>query len=107
MALIKCTECGKDVSDEAKTCPHCGVAIKHKGSALFWVFVVFFVLVVGVLSLGAGKSDPVKTQARQAYDLCMDDLASADRARNGTSAFIAGTCERLRGEFKQKYGTSP
>ena len=24
MALIKCPECGKEVSDSAKSCPHCG-----------------------------------------------------------------------------------
>src|SRR4051812_47015883 len=29
MALIICTECGKDISDTALTCPHCG-AIKSK-----------------------------------------------------------------------------
>lgn len=27
MAIIKCPECGNDVSDKAKTCPHCGVDI--------------------------------------------------------------------------------
>jgi hypothetical protein len=26
MAIVKCRECGKDVSTEAKSCPHCGVA---------------------------------------------------------------------------------
>jgi surfactin synthase thioesterase subunit len=26
MGMVKCRECGKDVSDEAKNCPHCGVA---------------------------------------------------------------------------------
>ena len=25
MALIKCEECGKNISSSAKTCPHCGV----------------------------------------------------------------------------------
>ena len=28
MALIKCTECGKDVSDKAAACPNCGNPIK-------------------------------------------------------------------------------
>ncbi|MBT8567352.1 zinc ribbon domain-containing protein [Polynucleobacter paneuropaeus] len=28
MALIKCRECGNDVSSEAKTCPKCGIAVK-------------------------------------------------------------------------------
>ena len=25
MALIKCKECGNEISSSAKTCPHCGV----------------------------------------------------------------------------------
>lgn len=28
MALIKCPECGKEVSDDAKACPNCGHALK-------------------------------------------------------------------------------
>lgn len=27
MALIKCPECGKEISDSAKTCPNCGYPI--------------------------------------------------------------------------------
>lgn len=27
MALIKCPECGKEVSNKAKTCPNCGFAV--------------------------------------------------------------------------------
>lgn len=27
MAIIKCPECGGDISDKAKTCPHCGTPI--------------------------------------------------------------------------------
>jgi len=38
--MIKCRECGQDVSTEAKLCPHCGVqspAIKEwKGTGLDW-----------------------------------------------------------------------
>ena len=25
MALISCPECGKEISDAARSCPHCGV----------------------------------------------------------------------------------
>lgn len=28
MALIKCQECGRDVSDKAQACPHCGCPVK-------------------------------------------------------------------------------
>ena len=30
MALIKCPECGKEISDRAKKCPNCGFPIKRK-----------------------------------------------------------------------------
>lgn len=30
MALIKCPECGHDVSSEAKNCPNCGYPIAEK-----------------------------------------------------------------------------
>lgn len=29
MALIKCSECGKEISDTLKTCPNCGIEIKN------------------------------------------------------------------------------
>ena len=28
MALVKCSECGKEISDKALTCPHCGNPIQ-------------------------------------------------------------------------------
>lgn len=30
MAIIKCPECGHQVSDQAKTCPSCGIEIAGK-----------------------------------------------------------------------------
>ena len=32
MALIKCPGCGKETSDEAKFCPHCGIGLKTENS---------------------------------------------------------------------------
>ena len=29
--LIACKECGKEISDKAKVCPHCGCPVKRKG----------------------------------------------------------------------------
>lgn len=38
MALIKCGECGKEISDKATTCPHCGAptSITASGNAPAW-----------------------------------------------------------------------
>ena len=47
MALVKCKECDKDVSDKAEQCPACGAptALKEKKKGgVFAVFVVLFTL---------------------------------------------------------------
>lgn len=55
MALIKCTECGKEVSSTANKCPHCGTwAPSGKGKAVIGVVVVCVIL-FALLSLTAEK----------------------------------------------------
>lgn len=34
MALIKCPECGKEVSDKASACPNCGCPISNSSSSV-------------------------------------------------------------------------
>ena len=34
MAMIKCTECGKEMSDKASVCPNCGCPIEDIRSKL-------------------------------------------------------------------------
>ena len=34
MAMIKCSECGKQMSDKAKNCPHCGNCVKKSTTLL-------------------------------------------------------------------------
>lgn len=33
MSLIKCLECGENISDQALSCPHCGIVISQKDSS--------------------------------------------------------------------------
>lgn len=46
MALIQCSECKQQVSDSAKTCPHCGAKVPQSNTA-----VKFFVVIVGLCVL--------------------------------------------------------
>jgi uncharacterized membrane protein YvbJ len=32
MALIKCKECGREISDAADSCPHCGFPLKQESN---------------------------------------------------------------------------
>lgn len=115
MALVKCWECSKEISDSAANCPHCGAA-QHRGevsskpkSGGWWKWAIG--LPVGgfalLMVIGAMNSNPEKTQARRAYETCMAESASADRARSSTSSFVASTCERMRADFVAKYGVTP
>lgn len=44
MALKKCEECGKEMSDEARTCPHCGKTYTTSGGV--------FIAIVIALAIG-------------------------------------------------------
>jgi DNA-directed RNA polymerase subunit RPC12/RpoP len=52
MSLIKCPECGKEISDKAVSCPSCGSPIKQtskksiKGKVLLSVFFIFTCAIV-------------------------------------------------------------
>lgn len=48
MALVKCKECGKDVSTAAKACPSCGAAPPKKTGLLTWI-------VGGMVAWGMGS----------------------------------------------------
>ena len=41
MALIKCPECGKDVSDRAESCPNCGCPVESSGGKVRIMLPVF------------------------------------------------------------------
>ena len=43
MALIKCKECKKQISDTAKQCPHCGY--KKKKIGFFWPIIIILIII--------------------------------------------------------------
>lgn len=46
MALIKCPECGKEISDTVAACPHCGFSFKKKNKKI--VIISTALIIVGV-----------------------------------------------------------
>lgn len=66
MALIKCRECGTEVSTEAKTCPKCG-AKPTKEMGVGMVMLIAFGIVIGAFSLFGGSTPkPVATPEKNA-----------------------------------------
>lgn len=54
MALIKCKECGNEISNKAKECPSCGAPLPKKTSIVTWTF-LFAVIVVILVVATSGK----------------------------------------------------
>lgn len=57
MALIECNECGKEISDQAKSCPHCGAAPNKKPTNWIAVSVIFVAVFVILFSMSGNNSD--------------------------------------------------
>jgi ribosomal protein L37E len=51
MALIKCPECGKEISDKTKKCPECGYPIKklNKKSGTKRKIIISLIIVIGII----------------------------------------------------------
>lgn len=61
MALVKCKECGKEISKDAETCPHCGKKI-NKTPWIAQVLVFIFLLwVFGVFNTNNKNDTSVQT----------------------------------------------
>ena len=70
MALIKCKECGNEISSEADKCPHCGVKIKNSENSCanscascgcFILIVFFFLFNAATQSITNNKTDATNT----------------------------------------------
>ena len=58
MALIKCPECGKEISNNAKNCPNCGYKLKNKNSKLLLIVVgiIMIITIITLLIIGVVKN---------------------------------------------------
>ncbi len=70
MAMTACKECGKAVSTEAKTCPHCGTSApakkKGKGGIGKWLLIAFAIGLVVMILPKRDKATPVASAPQKA-----------------------------------------
>ena len=87
MALIQCNECGKEISDQAKVCPHCGAkTIKAKESkqniSKTLIIIAIIILVIAIL-IGIYLFMPInqyKRQAKTITNLYLNDKYTSEEA---------------------------
>ncbi|MDN7124522.1 hypothetical protein J6I90_06475 [Pseudidiomarina sp. 1APP75-32.1] len=59
MAMGKCRECGKDVSDKAEICPHCGIKdpVSSKENVVTFFFLLAIIVFIYFFFFYSGESD--------------------------------------------------
>jgi hypothetical protein len=58
MALIKCRECGTEISSKAKTCPKCGIRVASKSMGCGTLIGVIFLLTIVIFSYVPRRQQP-------------------------------------------------
>jgi hypothetical protein len=98
MALKKCKECGKEVSTNAKTCPHCGV--KNPGvSAKDMIIGLLGLIFIGwlVTHCSTDENDPKEAQKAKIDDAtCKLDLQCwGDKHNISAGVYCDDSVEKL------------
>ena len=86
MAMIKCPECGKEISDTVKKCPNCGFSLKKeykkKGKKVATIFIAILAVIIVVVGILYIRN--LQTQKREhqqeiaALNMSIQDLAKGE-----------------------------
>jgi hypothetical protein len=100
MALIRCGECGREISSKANACPGCG-ARKPKGNRWLLGIALF---VVAFVSTGILVDGAAKRSERRAIEKCWADaMASVKTAWMPSKE----KCLLMQDEFAARHGHQP
>ena len=70
MALVKCKECGNEISDQAITCPNCGAktetAIHKKHNVIILLAVVLIIGIIGISIYFIKSNNPLYKYSKEA-----------------------------------------
>lgn len=93
MALIKCKECGKEVSKKAETCPHCGVPLKKQATkygcgTLILLGIVTFILIGVFSSNDTSTTSTPKSQEEIRKERIQKHFSAWDGSHRGLTEII-------------------
>ena len=113
MALIKCPECNKDISDKARACVHCGCPLRIEQAAstkkkskniIFLAVISAFVLLFAVLLSNLNKPN-INNEIElieKIFSMSRDEILSTYpnvREDSGDDLYFEGTFAELEGIF--------
>jgi hypothetical protein len=108
--MITCTECGKEYSDQAKACVHCGAPNTTKSGgclkAVLGLVAMVVVFAIIVIALRAYTVDPQEVIDSEAIKECRktenDELLDIGARRLARDA-----CDLMEKQYNEKYGHAP
>lgn len=109
MSLIKCAECGTEVSTTADACPKCGAKVPKPKKTKWWLWVPLG-LVAAFFTVGfIGSNTPegrAQADERAAIELCWQEQQRKS-LDPGSQRFVAGACEMMERKYIEKHGRKP
>jgi len=108
MALVKCKECGEEVSTKAKTCPKCGAKAPRKTSLFTWLVLLFIIFVIY-----AANQEPTSTGNSSSYQSQSNSSSSSIKSEKvkytpppKPSWTTSSSTDKMTGK-KSAYASSP
>jgi len=91
MALIKCPECGKEISDKAASCPNCGMELRRRGSsnsllALYMIILIAFLVAIIYITYPSYKVSKALITTLRSYSETTQSI-STDYNFNETKSY--------------------
>lgn len=99
MALIKCKECGNEVSDKAESCPKCGAKVEKPVGLAAKIIGGFFVLIILAVVL---TPDEVSQQSNSPAQAAVMEPSFSTTAAEIAAAYHENTVaadNRFKGQF--------
>lgn len=113
MAMMKCAECSKEISDQAASCPACGAPNKSFVKPMNG-FLKLLLIVGGLFVLflmfgayeGSKPENREKQKDRDAITYCRGQVTNPSLDPDA-QRFMSRTCDSMVDTFRAKYGREP
>ncbi len=95
MSLIKCKECGKQISENAEICPHCGEPVPKKKKTSMWTWLLILLIIGYVI----GNKDRGETSTGTSHSYSKSSEPKKERRTTLKGGYYACTSEALFDEI--------
>lgn len=107
MALVKCKECGEDVSTKAKACPKCGAKAPKKTSLFTWFVLIFILFTVYISNKNSDSTGSSGTVSASTDNSGSDRLKPKEKVAPPSPAWVTSTSkDEMTGQLSA-YAHSP